>query len=77
MLLKDQIAQTEKLTVTDEDIQRAADRDATNLPISKDRLIAHYKTSESAQERLMAEKVMTFLREQSKITEQNDAAMKD
>jgi trigger factor len=77
MLLKDRIAEAEGLTVTSEDIERAAEHDIATLPIDKERLIAHYKSSESAQDRLLTEKVMAFLKSHSRITEKNEASLKE
>jgi hypothetical protein len=72
MLLKDKIAEVESISLTDEDIERAVERDSATLPISKDRLLTHYKTSESSRERLQGEKVMEFLRSHATIVEKSD-----
>ncbi len=77
MLLKDKIAEAEGLTVTAEDMEKAAERDAATLPIDKERLVAHYKTSESARDRLLTEKVMAFLQDKARITQKTDATLKD
>ncbi len=77
MLLKDRIAEAEGLTVTEEDMRQAAERDSATLPIDKERLLAHYKTSESAQDRLLTEKVMDFLKAQAHITEKPDTGASD
>ncbi|HEX9006849.1 MAG TPA: trigger factor [Bacteroidota bacterium] len=77
MLLKDRIAEVEGLTVTEEDMHKAAERDAATLPIDKERLMAHYKTSESAQDRLLTEKVMSFLKAQAHMTEKIETGASD
>ncbi|MGA9121066.1 MAG: trigger factor [Bacteroidota bacterium] len=75
MLIKDRIVEVEGTTLSDEDIENAAERDAVTLKIAKDRLLAHYKTSESSRDRLVGEKVMQFLKDHAKITEKNDSAL--
>ncbi len=76
-LLKDSVAKAESLSVTPEDIDRTAERDAESMRIAKDKLVTHYRTSESAQEHILTEKVMEFLRTHASVTEQADSAMKD
>ncbi len=76
MLIKERIVEAEKIDLTDQDIEQAAERDAQTLRISKDRLLTHYKTSESSRDRLRGEKVMQFLREHAKITEQDDSSLR-
>ncbi len=76
MLLKERIAEAESITLTDEDIETSAEHDAKTLNIPKDRLLAHYKTSESSRERLRGEKVMAFLRNSAKVTEKSDSSLR-
>jgi trigger factor len=75
MLIKDRIVEAEGITLTDEDLDRAAERDAATLHIPKDRILAHYKTSDSSRDRLVGEKVMQFLKDNAKITEKKDSAL--
>lgn len=72
MLLKERIADVEAISLEPEDIEQAVERDGANLPISKERLLAHYRTSESARERLQGEKVMAFIRSHATISEKSD-----
>ena len=73
MLIKERIVEAEGIELTDEDLEKAAERDAQTLKISKDRLLQHYKASESSRDRLRGDKVMQFLREHAKITEKIDS----
>jgi trigger factor len=68
-LLKEAIARQENLTVTDEDLAALAEQEATKIGIDKSRLLEYYKRSSSAAERLLSDKVMTFLRAQAKLKE--------
>ncbi len=76
MLIKERIVEAEKIELTDDDIEKAAERDSQSLRISKDRLLTHYKTSESSRDRLRGDKVMEFLKEHAKITEQDDRSLR-
>ncbi len=76
MLIKERIVEAEAIELTDEDIEKAAERDSQSLRISKDRLLTHYKTSESSRDRLRGEKVMQFLKEHAKVTEKNDSSLR-
>ena len=77
MLIKERIAEAENLRVTDADIEEAAERDAANMSIGKDRVLQHYKSSDSAQERLQSQKVVAFLLSQAKVTERTEPAKLD
>lgn len=69
MLLKERIGETERLAVSDADIEALADAEAGKLGIDKERLRTYYKSSTAAADRLLSEKIMTFLREHATITE--------
>lgn len=74
ILLKEKIAEKENIKVEEDDITRAVERDSANMPLAKDQLLAHYRSSSSAQERLLSEKVMAFLKANAKVKERPDAA---
>ncbi len=69
MLLKEAIAEKENITVTDEDMDKLAAAEAARTGIDKDRLLQYYKSSGSASERLLSEKIMSFLREKAEVKE--------
>lgn len=69
MLLKERIGEAEQLTVSDGDIEAMAEAEAGKIGIEKERLLSYYKNSTAAGDRLLSEKIMTFLRGNAKITE--------
>ena len=69
MLLKERIAEAENISVTDEEVERLAETEAARIGIDKSRLLQYYKTSTAATERILSEKVMSFLKEYARITE--------
>jgi trigger factor len=62
-LLREAIARQEGITVTDDDISALAQQEAGRIGIEAARLLEYYRKSGSVTERLLGEKVMTFLRE--------------
>lgn len=69
MLLKDRIAEVENIGVTDEDVRQAAEIEAARLGLPAERLLDYYKSSGSARERMLNEKVMSLLVSNARITE--------
>jgi trigger factor len=69
MLLKERIAETEKIEVTDADLEKVAEEEATRSGLTKDKLLPHVKTSEAIRDRLLSTKVMTFLKDHARITD--------
>ncbi len=69
ILLKERIAEAENITVTDEEIEKLAETEGTRSGIEKNRLLEYFKNSSAATERLLTEKIMTFLKSNAKITE--------
>ncbi len=69
ILLKERIAEAEKIVVTDEELERLADTDAPRLGVDRDRLSQYYRQSASARDRLLSEKTMKFLASHAIITE--------
>jgi trigger factor len=70
LLLKERIAEEEKITVTDDDLLALAEREAARLTIDKNRLMEYYRSTGSAAERILTDKVMAFLRSHAVVTEQ-------
>jgi trigger factor len=76
MLLKEAIAGAEGISVTDEELEKIAGAEAERVGIEKTRLLAYYRSSPSATEKLLSDKLMAFLRQQAKVKdveEQNTA----
>lgn len=69
LLIRERIAEVEGLQVSDEEVETLAADDAGKLGIPKERLLQYYKSSDSARERLMSDKIMTFLKDKAKIKE--------
>jgi trigger factor len=69
LLLSGRIAEEEKITVTDAEIEATAEREAGKIGIEKDRMLQYYRKSSSASNRILSDKLMAFLRSSAKITE--------
>jgi trigger factor len=74
MLIKERIAETEGLDVTDAEIDQAAEADAGRIGLAKDKLLAYYKTSGSVRDRILSDKIMALLRERATVTDRPVAA---
>jgi trigger factor len=72
MLLKEQIATAEKISVTDEDIVALATAEAQRTGIDKERLLQYYRGSSGAAERILTDRVAALLRSTAKVTEKPD-----
>ncbi|MGB6648978.1 MAG: trigger factor [Bacteroidota bacterium] len=69
MLLKEKIGEVENITVTEKDIVQLAEEEAEHIGVPKDRLAQYYKSSGAVRDRLLSERVISFLREHAKIRE--------
>ena len=69
MLLKERIAEEEKLTVTDEDIATLVEGEAGRIGIDKNRLMDYYRKSSATTERILSDKIMAMLKANARITE--------
>lgn len=67
--IRDKILERENITIDENELERRAESDAQNTGIEKDRLLQFYKNSESIKNRLITEKLITFLKEHAVITE--------
>ncbi len=72
MLLKEQIAAAENITVTDDDITALAAAEAQRTGIDRERLLQYYRGSSSAAERILTDRVAALLRSTAKVTEKPD-----
>jgi len=70
-LIREKILKTEGIAVEETDHASLAETESPKYNIEKDRLIEFYKNSKSVQERILSEKLMLFLRQNSKITEKH------
>ena len=69
-LLRERIIEQEQLSVSDEEIEQAAETEAASIGINKDELLKYYKSSSSARQRLLTTKLLKLLRETAVVTEQ-------
>jgi trigger factor len=69
MLLKERIAEEEKLAVTDEDITALVEGEAARIGIDKSRLLEYYRNSSATTERILSDKIMALLKANAAITE--------
>ena len=67
-IIMENIAEKEKLTVEDADLEALAKEEAEKIGISAEKLVKYYKDSGRA-EALLEEKVLKFLKEKNKIVE--------
>jgi trigger factor len=74
LLLREHIAETEQISVTDTEIERLAEADAARTGIAKDRLLDYYKNSGAVSERILSDKILSFLKNHAKISEKVMAA---
>lgn len=68
-LIRERIIEKEQLTVEDAEIEKLAEAEAAKVGIEKDRLLSYYKSSSSAKDRMLSDKLMGFLRSHQKITD--------
>jgi trigger factor len=69
MLLKERIAEVENIKITDEELEKLAEGESGRIGVDKERLLEYYRMSASGTERLLTDKLMTFLRSHAKVTE--------
>ncbi|HTS00637.1 MAG TPA: hypothetical protein VML00_12835, partial [Bacteroidota bacterium] len=69
ILLKEKIAEQEKITVSDAEVEALAEREAGKIGIDKARLLQYYQKSGGTEDRLLADKITAFLRSSARITD--------
>ncbi len=69
LLLKEKIAEQEKISISKEDIEKLAETDAPRMGVTKEQLLRYYLSSGTVAERLLSDRVMAFLKEHAKITD--------
>jgi trigger factor len=69
MLLKERIAEAEDIKVTDAELEAKAAAEAEQIGIGKERLLEYYRNSGSTVDRLLSERIISFLKENATITE--------
>ncbi len=69
MLIKERIAETEHIVVTDADLETVAEEEAARSGLAKEKLLPHVRTSEAVRDRLLSNKIMAFLKEHARITD--------
>jgi trigger factor len=69
MLLKERIAEQEHIEITDDDLVARAAAESATMGLPQERILELYRSSTGAQDRLLTDKLMAFLRDNAKITE--------
>ncbi|MFQ5799668.1 MAG: trigger factor [Bacteroidota bacterium] len=68
-LIRERILEVEQITVDDADIDALAEQESRNIGIEKDRLVQYYRSSRSAHDKILSDKLMKFLKDNVKIKE--------
>ena len=68
-LIRDKIIEKEQLQLTDAELEQKAEEDAPKMSISKERLIAFYKSSDALKDKMVYDKLMNFLVSHAVVTE--------
>jgi trigger factor len=69
LLLKERIAEVEKISVTDAELESLAETESAKMGVDKDRLLEYYRASSAGTEQLLTDKIMAFLKQNATITE--------
>jgi len=69
MLIREQILAKEEIKLADADVEALAEAESKRLNIDKERLVNFYKTSDTASERLLNDKLVARLKEYASIKE--------
>ena len=68
-LIREQLLAKENIQITDADVEGLAEEESKKLNIDKERLINFYKSSETAGGKILNDKLIAFLKQQSSIKE--------
>lgn len=68
-LIREQIIESEKLSVDRHDLEVIADREAPRIGIEKDRLITFYDSSDSVKDKMLGDKLIRFLTNHAVVAE--------
>ncbi len=68
-LIREQILKQEKIEVSDAEIQTMAEAESAKLGIDKERLVQYYKSSDTALERIINEKLIELLKKSAVVKE--------
>ena len=69
VLVREQILAKENIQITDADVETLAEEESKRLNIDKERLVNFYKSSETASERILNDKLIVLLKQNSVIKE--------
>ncbi|MCK9407831.1 MAG: trigger factor [Bacteroidetes bacterium] len=69
LLIKEQFITTEKIEISDSEIEKIAEEESAKLNIDKERLVNFYKSSDNALERLKYNRLIDILKQNVKITD--------
>lgn len=69
VLLREELIKEEKIDVSDEDLEKLAEKESERIKIPKERLIHYYKSSEQIKDRIIGDKLIKVLLDSAKIKE--------
>jgi trigger factor len=69
MLLKDEIAEAENISIGESDLEEAAVNEAGKVGLPKERILEYYRKSSGAKEKILTQKIVSFLLSHARITE--------
>ncbi len=69
MLLKGKIAEEEQITVSEDELKTLAETEAKRVGIPAERMLEYYRQSDVMSDRLLSDKLMSFLKQHAIITE--------
>jgi trigger factor len=73
-LLREEIIRAENLTVDDKELAKLAEQESSKIGIDKERLLDYYKNSDQVKDRLIGDKLISFLMSHATIKEVEDKA---
>jgi trigger factor len=68
-LIRERLIEAEGLTIEDADMERLAEADAPKVGLDKESLMKFYASSDAMKDRILSEKLHTFLKQHAAITE--------
>jgi trigger factor len=68
-LIREEIIRAENITAGDQDLLELAERESAKIGIDKERLMTYYKSSDQIKDRLVSDKLITFLLDKARIKE--------
>ena len=71
-MIREKLIEMEKFEVSDDDLKKAAEKNAKSYNMPVDKLLSAYKKNENIQTKILNDKVMNFLLENANVTEKEE-----